>query len=53
MKLGSEVVHKPTGTIYIIGAKHGMSNFWMMKAGGNKKGLVSAATIAKDFEVTQ
>ena len=41
------------GKHYRLGAKQGMSQFWMLQENPPSKGLVHATTILKEFEVAR
>jgi hypothetical protein len=47
---GTRLVNKNSRAIYIIGVKHGISNFWMMKLEPPNKGIMSATQILDQFE---
>ena len=49
--LGTRLRCKEDGKLYQLGAKQGMSTFWMLREEPLHKGLVSAATIVDHFEV--
>ena len=42
---------RDNGLTYQLGAKHGMSQFWMLQESPAHKGLVTAITILQHFEV--
>lgn len=41
------------GLLYQLGAKHGMSGYWMMQENPPQKGVVDARQILRDFERVQ
>lgn len=49
--LGTRFRCRDNGLTYQLGAKHGMSQFWMLQESPVHKGLVSATTILQHFEV--
>ena len=50
--LGTRFLCRENGKTYQLGAKHGMSEFWMLEEGGTPtKGKVNARVILEHFEV--
>lgn len=48
---GTRMLCRTNGKTYQLGAKHGLSQFWMLEEGDPQKGLVNATTILQHFEV--
>jgi hypothetical protein len=48
---GTRFLCPRSGHTYQLGAKHGLSQFWMLQENPPSKGLVPATTILKEFEV--
>ena len=49
-KAGDTMRHIGNGQLYMLGMKHGMSDFWMMSLADSKKGLVPAIRIKQTFQ---
>jgi len=50
MKPGTELRHKTSRGLYVIGTKSGRDHFWILDCARSKKGVVPATQIVSEFE---
>lgn len=46
---GTRLFHRKTGRIFVIGARRGLSEFWILATDEPRRGVEPAMTICRDF----